>query len=157
MGLKNHVFDHETRKSGLCPCYRLKINDFLSSYYQNLKIDIFTPLQQIPCYCKSRLAHYDSFRGVGSHISRIAAVFFLFLSSLHLMCYFCEYLWHRGCLALLVSVLSTSCILVLVNVISILQIFVVSSIGLFQFCCCCLLVLFCFVLFCFVLFCLLSH
>ena len=25
---KNHVFDHETRKSGLFPCYRLKINDF---------------------------------------------------------------------------------------------------------------------------------
>ena len=33
----------------------LKLNDFLSSYNQNLKIDIFTPLQQIPCYCKSRL------------------------------------------------------------------------------------------------------
>ena len=55
VGVKNHVFDHETRKSGLFPCYRLKINDFLSSYNQNLKIDIFTPLQQIPCYCKSRL------------------------------------------------------------------------------------------------------
>ena len=23
-GLKNHVFDHETRKRGLFPCYRLK-------------------------------------------------------------------------------------------------------------------------------------
>ena len=55
VGLKNHVFDHETRKSGLFPCYRLKINDFLSSYNQNLKIDIFTPQRQIPCYCKSRL------------------------------------------------------------------------------------------------------
>ena len=54
-GLQNHVYDHETRKSGLFPCYRLKINDFLRSYNQNLKIDIFTPLQQIPCYCKSRL------------------------------------------------------------------------------------------------------
>ena len=53
--LKNHVFDHETQKSGLFLCYRLKINDFLSSYNQNLKIDIFTPLQQIPCYCKGRL------------------------------------------------------------------------------------------------------
>ena len=52
---KNHVFDHETWKSGLFPCYRLKINDFLSSYNQNLKIHIFTPLQQIPYYCKSRL------------------------------------------------------------------------------------------------------
>ena len=54
-GVKNHVFDHETRKSGLFPCYRLKMNYFLSSYNQNLKIEIFTPLQQIPCYCKSRL------------------------------------------------------------------------------------------------------
>ena len=27
-GLKNHIFDHETRKSGVFPCYRLKINDF---------------------------------------------------------------------------------------------------------------------------------
>ena len=34
---------------------RTKIYDFLSSYNKNLKIDIFTPLQQIPCYCKSRL------------------------------------------------------------------------------------------------------
>ena len=55
-GLKNHVFDHEARKSGLFPCYRLKINDFLSNYNQNLKIDIFTPLQQIPCYCKNSLS-----------------------------------------------------------------------------------------------------
>ena len=55
MGLNNHVFDHKTQKRGIFPCYRLKINDFLSSYNQNLKIDIFTPLQQIPCYCKSRL------------------------------------------------------------------------------------------------------
>ena len=55
MGLKNHVFDHETRKSGQFPCYRLKINDFLSSYNQNLKINIFAPLQQVPCYCRSRL------------------------------------------------------------------------------------------------------
>ena len=54
MGLKNHVLDHETRKSGLYPCYRLKINDFLSSFNQNIKIDIFTPVQQIPCYRKSR-------------------------------------------------------------------------------------------------------
>ena len=53
--VKNHVFDHETRKSGLFPCYRLKINDFLSGYNQNLKIDLFTPLQKIPCYCKRRL------------------------------------------------------------------------------------------------------
>ena len=52
--LKNHVFDHETRKSRLYPCYRLKINNFLSRYNQNLKIGIFAPLQQIPCYCKSR-------------------------------------------------------------------------------------------------------
>ena len=36
-------------------CYRLKINDFLSSYNQNLKNDIFTLLQQIPSYCESRL------------------------------------------------------------------------------------------------------
>ena len=35
--------------------YRLKINDFLSSYNQNLKMDMFTPLQQISCSCKSRL------------------------------------------------------------------------------------------------------
>ena len=35
-GLKYHVFDHETRKRGLFPCYRLKMNDFLSSYNQNL-------------------------------------------------------------------------------------------------------------------------
>ena len=55
VGLKNHVFDHETRKSGLFPCYRLKINDFLRSYIQNLKIDLFIPLQQIPCSCKNRL------------------------------------------------------------------------------------------------------
>ena len=54
MGTK-HVFDNETRKSGLFPCYRLKINDFVSRYNLNLKIDIFTPLQQIPCYCKRRL------------------------------------------------------------------------------------------------------
>ena len=33
-GLKNHVFDHETRKREVFPCYRLKINDFLSSYNQ---------------------------------------------------------------------------------------------------------------------------
>ena len=44
-----------TWKSGLFPCYRLKINDFLSSHNQNLKINIFTPLQQMPCYCKNRL------------------------------------------------------------------------------------------------------
>ena len=56
LGLKkNHVLDHETRESRPFPCYRLKINDFLSHYNQNLKIDIFTPLQQIPCYHKSRL------------------------------------------------------------------------------------------------------
>ena len=55
MGLENHDFDHETRKSGLFPCYRLKRIDLLSSYNLNLKINIFTPLQQIPCYCKSRL------------------------------------------------------------------------------------------------------
>ena len=54
MGLKNHGFDHETRKSWLFPGYGLKRNDFLGSYNQNLKINIFTPLQQIPCYCKSR-------------------------------------------------------------------------------------------------------
>ena len=54
-GLKIMFFDYETLESGLFLCYRLKINDFLSSYNQNLKIDIFTPLQQIPCYCKSRL------------------------------------------------------------------------------------------------------
>ena len=36
-GFKYHVFDHETRKSGLLLCYRRKINDFLSSYNQNLK------------------------------------------------------------------------------------------------------------------------
>ena len=42
-------------ESGLFPCYRLKINDFLSRYNQNLNIDIFNPLQKIPCYCKSRL------------------------------------------------------------------------------------------------------
>ena len=55
-GLKNVMFfDHETRKRGLFLCYRLKINDFLSSYNQTIKIDIFTPLKQIPCYCKSRL------------------------------------------------------------------------------------------------------
>ena len=54
-GLKNHVFDHEALKSGLFQCYRLKINDFLSSCNQHLKIDIFKSLQQIPCYCKSRL------------------------------------------------------------------------------------------------------
>ena len=55
VGLQNHVFDHEIRKSGLFPCYKPNINDFLSSYNQNLKINIFTPLQQIPCYCKSGL------------------------------------------------------------------------------------------------------
>ena len=55
MGLENHVFDHEIQKSELFPRYRLTINDFFSSYNQNFKIDIFTPLQQIPCYCKSRL------------------------------------------------------------------------------------------------------
>ena len=54
-GVKYHVIDHDTRKSGVFPCYRLKINDFLSIYNQNLKVDIFTPLQQILCYCKSRL------------------------------------------------------------------------------------------------------
>ena len=69
MGLENHVFDHETQKSWLIPCYRPKINDFLNSYNQNLKIDIFTPLQQIPCYCKSSLAHYNSFCSGGSHIT----------------------------------------------------------------------------------------
>ena len=53
--LENHVFDHETRTSGLCSCYRLKTNAFLSSCKENLKIDIFTSLQQMPCYCKSRL------------------------------------------------------------------------------------------------------
>ena len=53
MRLQNHVFDHETQKSGLFPCYRQKINDFLSSDNQHL--DIFTSLQPIPCYCKSRL------------------------------------------------------------------------------------------------------
>ena len=45
-GEKNHVFDHETRKSGLFPCYRLKVDDILSNYNQNLNIDIFTSLQQ---------------------------------------------------------------------------------------------------------------
>ena len=51
----NQVFDHKIRKSGLFPCRRLKMNDFLSSYNQNLKIDIFTSLQQIPSYCKNML------------------------------------------------------------------------------------------------------
>ena len=68
MKLKNHVFDHGMQKSGLFPCYRLKKNDFLSSYNQNLKIDIFTFLQQIPSTAKIGLAHYDSFCGGGSHI-----------------------------------------------------------------------------------------
>ena len=45
----------EHGKVGYFPCNRLKINDFLSSYNPNLKIDIFTTVQQIPCYCKSRL------------------------------------------------------------------------------------------------------
>ena len=69
-GVKSHVFDHETRKSGLFPCYRLKINDFLSGYNQNLKIDIFTPLQQFLATAKVGLAHYDSFRGGGSHFKK---------------------------------------------------------------------------------------
>ena len=71
MGLKNHVFECETRKSGLFLCYRLKINDSLSSYKQNLKIDIFTPLQQILATAKVGLAHYDSFRGGGSQMAFI--------------------------------------------------------------------------------------
>ena len=49
MGLKDHVFDQWNTESGL------KIYDFLSSHNQHLKLNIFTPLQQIPCYCKSRL------------------------------------------------------------------------------------------------------
>ena len=42
--VKNHVFDHATRKSVLFPCYILKTYGF------------FTLLQQIPCYRKSRLS-----------------------------------------------------------------------------------------------------
>ena len=67
-GIKNHVFDHETRKSGLFPCYRLKINYFLSSYNQNLKMDIFTPCSKFLAAAKVGLAHYDSFRGGGSQL-----------------------------------------------------------------------------------------
>ena len=67
-GLKHHVFDHETRKSGLFPCYRLKINNFLSSYNQNLKIDTFTPCSKFLATAKMGLAHYDSFCGGGSHL-----------------------------------------------------------------------------------------
>ena len=62
-------------KSGLFPCYRLKIKqtkkDFLSIYNQNLKVCIFTTLKQIRCNCKVGLAHYDSFRGGGSHFGKI--------------------------------------------------------------------------------------
>ena len=42
-------------KDGKVGYFMLQTKDFLSSYNQNLKIDIFTPLQQISCYCKSRL------------------------------------------------------------------------------------------------------
>ena len=38
-GLQNHVFNQETQKSRQFPRYRLKTNDFLSSYNQNIKID----------------------------------------------------------------------------------------------------------------------
>ena len=68
VGLKNHVFDHETWKSGLFPCYRLKINDFLISHNQNLKINIFTPQCKFPATAKVGLAHYNSFCDGGSHI-----------------------------------------------------------------------------------------
>ena len=39
-------------------------SDFLSSYNQNLKINIFTPLAT----AKVGLAHYDSFHGGGSQM-----------------------------------------------------------------------------------------
>ena len=65
--LQNHVFDHESRRSALFPCYRLQINDFLSSYNQNLKIDISHPCSKFFAAAKVGLAHYDAVRGGGSH------------------------------------------------------------------------------------------
>ena len=67
-GLKNHVFDHETRESGLFPCYRLKINEFLSSYNKISKSTFSHPCSKFLATAKVGLAHYDSFRGGGSHI-----------------------------------------------------------------------------------------
>ena len=71
LGLKkSHAFDHETRKSGVFQCYGLKMNDFLSSYNQNLKIRHFhTHLcSKFLATAKVGLAHYDSFRGGGLHM-----------------------------------------------------------------------------------------
>ena len=68
-GVKNHVFDHETRKSGLVPCYRLKINDFLSSYNQNSKSTFSHLCSKFLATAKVGLAHYDSFHGGRSHLS----------------------------------------------------------------------------------------
>ena len=67
-GLKNMFFDHETRNSGLFPCYRMKINDLLSSYNSTFS----HPCSKFRAAAKARLAHYDSFRGGGSHIQQFA-------------------------------------------------------------------------------------
>ena len=60
---REHVFDHETRKSRLFPCYRLKINDFLSSFAKISKSIVSHPYGKILATAKVGLAHYDTFRG----------------------------------------------------------------------------------------------
>ena len=74
VGLKTHVFDHETLKSGLFPCYRLKINDFLSSYNQNLKSTFSHPCSKFLATAKVGLAHYDSFHGGESQMENVHCV-----------------------------------------------------------------------------------
>ena len=67
IGWVKNVTDHKTRKSVLFPCYKQQTNNFWSSYNQNLWIDFLHPLQQIPCYCRSRLGCTTHFE-IESHI-----------------------------------------------------------------------------------------
>ena len=86
VGLRSHVFDYETWKSLLFPCYRLQTSDFWSSYNQNLKINILHPCSKFLASAKLGLAHYDSFCGGGSQFILLCISCNLFIW--HIICYF---------------------------------------------------------------------
>ena len=68
LGLKNHVFEHDTWKSVLFPYYRLQINDFWNSYSKNLKINIFTPPAANSLLLQKQVWHITTHFVVEGHI-----------------------------------------------------------------------------------------
>ena len=121
----------------LFPCYRLKINDFFSSYNQIPQSIASHPCSKFLATAKVGLAHCYSFRGGGSHLSLNNPSFLLLLLLLFFV--FCFLLLFFFWFVCLFGFFLFACLFVC---------FVCFVFVLF-FC----FVLFCFVLFCFVLFC----